>query len=115
MSEFTTTTMINPITVTGDPVRFREIIDLIAAYMSEQDGFVRLRFFQSHRHPEKYCMLAEWRDLDAHQAAADRRSPEVLGWFAELKELTEVAPDFFATLAARESVPLTHGTQAPPR
>ncbi|CAO5192360.1 Quinol monooxygenase YgiN [Frankia sp. AiPs1] len=101
MTTTMTTTMINPIRVVGDPVRFRQIIDLISEYMSTQPGFVQLRFYQSHQNTDRYYMIAEWADMDAHHRAAERRSPEVLGWFAELKELTEVAPDFFATLARR--------------
>jgi quinol monooxygenase YgiN len=107
MSDITTTTMINPITVTGDHGRFREIVDRIASYMSAQDGFVRLRFYQSHKNPDHYYMVAEWVDLDAHQRAADNRSPEVLSWFDELREITQVAPDFFATLDSREAAELT--------
>ncbi|MCM3882366.1 antibiotic biosynthesis monooxygenase [Frankia sp. R82] len=99
----TTTTMINPIRVIGDPVRFQQIINLISEYMSTQPGFVQLRFYQSHKHTDRYYMIAEWADLETHQQAADRRSPQVLGWFAELKDLTEVAPDFFATLARRDA------------
>lgn len=106
------TTMINPIRVIGDPERFRQIIDLISEYMSTQPGFVQLRFYQSHKNADRYYMVAEWADLDTHQQAADRRSPEVLGWFAELKELTEVAPDFFATLHSRSALDGVPG-QAP--
>lgn len=115
MSDITTTTMINPITVTGDHTRFRQIIDLIVAYMSTQEGFVRLRFYQSHQHHDRYYMIAEWDDLEAHQRAADNRSAEVLSWFAELRGLTDVAPDFFATLESREAAAFTRGRSAPHR
>ncbi|NNG38291.1 hypothetical protein HJ588_03255 [Flexivirga sp. ID2601S] len=96
------TTMINPIQVVGELDRFREIIELISDYMADQEGFAGLRFFGSQHHPDRFYMVAEWTSLEAHQTAADNRPAEVLSWFAELKDLTRVEPDFFATLDARE-------------
>lgn len=101
MADTAGTTMVNPIRVTGDRGRFLEIIKLISDYMATRDGFVALRFLKSHEHDDRYCMVAEWASLDAHQAAADERSAEVLSWFAELRGLTEVAPLFYDTVDSR--------------
>ncbi|TDD73467.1 antibiotic biosynthesis monooxygenase family protein [Actinomadura rubrisoli] len=102
-------TMINPIRVTGDAGRFEKVVDQIMGHMAGRPGFVALRFFRSAENPERYCMVAEWDSMKDHEDAVDAMTDEVKALFLELRELTEVAPDFYTLLHTRAQGDWTPG------
>jgi quinol monooxygenase YgiN len=105
--------MINPITVTGDIQRFEKVVNEIMGHMAGRPGFAGLRFFRSAEHPDRYCMLAEWDSLQAHQDSVDAMTDDVKALFLELRGLTEVAPDFYSLLHSRAGGSWVPGSSPP--
>jgi long-chain acyl-CoA synthetase len=96
-------TVVNRLTVTGDPAEFERIIGWITEYMSSCPGFIEHRLMRSLRRPEVYVEFARWENADAH-----RRAMEGEQFRARVGELSAVAtadPDVFADIEGAHAAP----------
>ncbi|MDT0408560.1 MULTISPECIES: antibiotic biosynthesis monooxygenase family protein [Streptomyces] len=87
-------TMINQMLLHGDESRFLAVLEEICAHMRAQPGFLSLRLHRSPDHPERWAMLADWSDADAHRAAAS--APGIRPAFARLRAEAHTAPQVYA-------------------
>jgi heme-degrading monooxygenase HmoA len=78
-------TLVNQLTVTGDPAQFEEISARMSGFMAEQPGYLSHRLLRSLRQPEVYVEIAEWETADAHGAAL--RSDAFQGLIRELAQV----------------------------
>jgi long-chain acyl-CoA synthetase len=78
-------TLVNQLTVTGDPATFEQISARMSGFMSEQPGYLSHRLLRSLRQPEIYVEIAEWETAEAHGAAL--RSDTFQGLIKELSQV----------------------------
>ena len=64
-------TLINKVTVTGDPEEFQRVHAELAEHMRVQPGARRFQLLRSPQDPAVYVEVAEWESRDHHKAALD--------------------------------------------
>ncbi|MET8155763.1 AMP-binding protein [Sphaerisporangium sp. NPDC005289] len=62
-------TIINKLTVTGDPIEFEQLLGKISGYMKSRPGFVSHRLYRSLKDPNVFVETGEWEDMASHQQA----------------------------------------------
>ncbi|WP_248958977.1 AMP-binding protein [Sphaerisporangium perillae] len=65
----TVVTIINKLTVTGDPVEFEQLLGKITSYMKSRPGFVSHRLYRSLKNSNVFVETGEWEDMASHQQA----------------------------------------------
>ncbi|QIS10034.1 antibiotic biosynthesis monooxygenase family protein [Nocardia arthritidis] len=94
-------TLVNTLTVTGDPAEFEAVTENLTAYMRQQPGYLRYQLLRSIRRANVYVEIAHWTDADSHrqavQSAGFRSRVEPLGAIAT------VDPDMYELVREGEA------------
>jgi heme-degrading monooxygenase HmoA len=86
-------TLVNKLTVTGDPEKFASLLERLTEYMRAQPGYLSSELLRSLRNPAVYVEVARWESADDH-----RRAVTAQGFrdrVAGLGDLATVDPDVY--------------------